>query len=431
MAGSGAASGAGTEQAGASAAGVRPGGQRPGGPQKAGSQEAGPPPGGAGALVGVRVVELAGLGPAPFAAMMLADHGAEVIRIHGPRPRLGIPGVDTAQDVLARSRPSLAVDLKTAAGRALALDLIARADGLIEGFRPGVAERLGLGPEACLARNPRLAYGRMTGWGQHGPLAERAGHDINYIALTGLLAATGPAERPVPPLNLVGDFGGGGAMLAFGLLAAILSARATGAGQVIDAAMTDGAALLTTMIHGFRAVGAWDGGREANLLDGGAYFYGTYACADGRFVAVGAIEPQFHAQLLAGLGLDPATFDPADRAGWPDARARLAAAFARHPRDRWAALFAATDACVTPVLDWDEAMAHPHNRARGTFVTVDGLPQPAPAPQFGRTPAPRPAPPGLPGADMAAVLARWSVAPERVEALRRAGVLGDWTVPRR
>lgn len=379
-----------------------------------------------GALDGLKVVELAGLGPGPFAAMMLADHGAQVLRLHGLRPRPGIPSVDTAADVLARGRRSVALDLKHPDGRALALDLIAGADALIEGFRPGVAERLGLGPEAALARNPALVYGRMTGWGQTGPLAPRAGHDINYVALSGVLSAIGTAERPVVPLNLVGDFAGGGLMLAFGLLAALHHARATGQGQVVDAAMTEGASLVAAMIHGFRASGAWSDRREANLLDGGAYFYGTYACADGGFVAVGAIEPQFHALLLQGLGLDPSGFDQADTARWPEARARLAAAFARQPRDHWAAVFEGSDACVTPVLGWDEAMAHPHNRARAAFVPVGGMIQPAPAPRLSATPATGPTPPALPTGPAAAELAGWGLPEARIEALETAGVLGRW-----
>lgn len=380
----------------------------------------------AGVLAGVKVVELAGLGPAPFAAMMLADHGAQVIRIQAPAPRGAIPSIDGPQDILARGRGAIAVDLKASEGRALVLDLVAGADALIEGFRPGVTERLGLGPADCLARNPRLAYGRMTGWGQAGPLAQTAGHDINYIALSGVLGAIGPAERPVVPLNLVGDFAGGGMMLAFGLLAAILNARATGRGQVVDAAMTDGAALMSAMIHGFRAAGAWTDRREANLLDGGAYFYGIYECSDGGFVAVGAIEPQFHAALLAGLGLDPAGFDQADRASWPAARARLAAAFARQPRAHWETVFAGTDACVSPVLDWTEAAAHPQNAERRTYVPRAGMIHPSPAPRFERTPAAPPGTPAPPTGDPAPVLADWGIAPERVRALEASGVLHRW-----
>ena len=379
-----------------------------------------------GALAGLRIIELAGLGPAPFAAMMLADHGADVLRIHPLKPRRGVATVDTEADLLARNRGSVAVDLKRPEGRQLVLDLTAQADGLIEGFRPGVTERLGLGPDTCLAINPRLVYGRMTGWGQTGPMAPRAGHDINYIALSGALSAIGPAERPVAPLNLLGDFGGGGMLLAFGMLAAVLNARSTGRGQVVDAAMTDGAALLSTMIYGLRAAGAWHDRREANLLDGGAYFYGTYRCADGGYVAVGAIEPQFHKLLIDGLGLDAADFDQADEARWPEARRRLAEVFATKPRDHWAAVFEATDACVTPVLAWGEAIAHPHNAARGTFVTAGSVGQPAPAPRFAATPAQTPALAGLPDGESGERLVAWGIASERYQALHAAGVVGVW-----
>ncbi|TCO72824.1 CaiB/BaiF CoA transferase family protein [Rhodovulum euryhalinum] len=361
-----------------------------------------------GALDGLRIVEFVGLGPAPFAAMMLADHGAEVLRIHPPARRSDIATMDSPADVLARSRACVSLDLKSGAGRAMALDLIAEADGLIEGFRPGVMERLGLGPAEGLSRNPRLVYGRMTGWGQDGPLAARAGHDINYIALTGVLDAIGPADRPAVPLNLVGDFGGGGMLMAFGMLAGLISAARTGQGQVVDAAMTDGAALLSAMIHGFRAGGAWGPGRAANMLDGGAFYYGVYACADGRFVAVGAIEPQFLVALLTGLGLDPAAFQPQDdRTRWPAWRACLAAAFQTRTRAEWLARFEGVDACLGPVLDWDEAQAHPHNAARATFVEAGGVPQPAPAPRFSATPAPRPSPPETDRRDPAVILARW------------------------
>jgi alpha-methylacyl-CoA racemase len=378
----------------------------------------------AGALDGLRVLEIVGVGPGPFAAMMLADHGAEVLRIHPPRSRAPLASLDGPTDVLARGRPSISLNLKEDAGREALLTLAAAADGLIEGFRPGVAERLGIGPDACLGRNPAMVYGRMTGWGQDGPLAQTAGHDINYIALTGVLSAIGPAERPVPPLNLLGDFGGGGLMLAFGMLAGILSARTTGRGQVVDAAMTDGSALLSAMIHGLRAGGEWPAGREANLLDGGAFFYGTYACADGGFVAVGAIEPQFFAALATGLGLDPAAFEPRDdRSPWPQFRQKIAAAFATRPRDHWAEVFAASDACVTPVLDWDEAQAHPHNRARGTFIESGGIAQPAPAPRFSATPADVPAPPSPP-ARQDDLLAAWGLSETDQDRLRQSGVLG-------
>ena len=380
----------------------------------------------AGVLEGIRIVELAGLGPAPFASMMLADHGADVIRIHALKPRRGIPAVDSRQDLLARGRQSIAADLKNPDACALVLDLIGEADGLIEGFRPGVAERLGLGPDTCLERNPKLAYGRMTGWGQTGPLARTAGHDINYIALSGALSAIGPADRPVPPLNLVGDFGGGGMMLAFGMLAAILHARSTGKGQVIDAAMTDGSAVLSTMIHGLSAAKAWSGHREANLLDGGAYFYGTYRCSDSGFVAVGAIEPQFHAQFIKGLGLDPEAFDQHDQSGWPDAREAIAAAIAAKPRAHWETVFAGTDACVTPVLGLDEAPRHPHNVGRAAFYESDGIVQPSPAPRFSQTPASMPAAPALPSPDAPNLLKAWGIAPDRTAALMTTGALGVW-----
>ncbi|MBL4813028.1 MAG: CoA transferase [Rhodobacteraceae bacterium] len=377
-----------------------------------------------GALAGVKIIELVGLGPAPFAAMMLADHGADVLRIHPKTARASVATMNTPADVLARSRPSIALDLKSPKGCEALLELVAGADGFIEGFRPGVAERLGVGPDICLARNPALAYGRMTGWGQHGPLASSAGHDINYIALTGVLAAIGPAERPIPPLNLLGDFGGGGMVLAFGMLAAILSARRTGHGQVIDAAMTDGTSILAAMTHGFRAGGVWPAAREGNFLDGGAFYYGTYACADGGFVAVGSIEPQFLATLLAGLGLNPADFEPQDDPShWPNQRAKVAAAFATKPRDYWAALFENEDACVTPVLNWDEAQCHPHNVAREMFVTVGDVPQPAPAPRFSATPAAKPQAPTPPDGDAAAALRKWGLQTDKIARLQAAGAL--------
>jgi alpha-methylacyl-CoA racemase len=294
--------------------------------------------------------------------------------------------------VTGRSRRVLELDLRSAGGAAAALELAARADLLIEGFRPGVMERLGLGPAACLDRNPRLVYGRMTGWGQEGPLAHAAGHDINYIALTGTLHAIGRSgEGPVPPLNCVGDFGGGGMLLAVGLLAALHEAGRCGRGQVVDAAMTDGSALLSAFIWGLRSQGRWSGGRGENLLDGGAPFYDAYACADGRYVAVGAIEPRFYAELMGRCGIDDPLFDePMDTARWPLLKLRMAEVFRLRTRDEWCALLEGTDACFAPVLDWDEAPAHAHNRARGTFVEVDGVVQPAPAPRFSRTPAAAP-----------------------------------------
>ncbi|MEA5160373.1 CaiB/BaiF CoA-transferase family protein [Cereibacter johrii] len=373
------------------------------GPEASGEAPAGP-------LAGLRIVEMVGLGPCPFAAMMLSDAGAEVIRIHPLAARAEIPLMDTEFDVLARGRRSIAIDLKRPEGVALLLDLAERADGLMEGFRPGVMERLGLGPGECHARNPRLVYGRMTGWGQDGPLAATAGHDLTYIALSGVLGALGPADRPpAVPLNLIGDFGGGGMMLAFGMVAALLQARATGRGQVVDAAMTEGASLLAAMIWGFRAGGAWQDGRQANLLDGGAWFYGTYECSDGHFLAVAPIKGRFARTFLERLGPGAEELRQGPPADWPAQRARLAGILRTRPRDEWVALFEGTDACVAPVLGWSEAPDHPQARARESFVTVGGVTQPAPAPRFSGSPGPRPSPPARPGADTAEILARWGV----------------------
>lgn len=335
-------------------------------------------------LAGLRVVEFEGIGPAPLAAMILADLGADVIRVARP-PDTGQAWGEVGGAVLNRNRPWLPLDLKADPQAALAL--IERADALIEGFRPGVMERLGLGPDVCLARNPRLAYARMTGWGQTGPLARRAGHDINYIALSGALGAMGRADQPPsPPLNLVGDYGGGALFAVVGVLSAVMGARASGRGQVADIAMTDGSAVLTGLFHALMAQGLWSATRGDNLLDGSRPFYRCYACADGRHVAVGALEPAFFAQLLAGLGLPADRFVQYDPAGWPAMEAAFAAAFASRTRDDWAAAFADSDACVTPVLGLDEAPGHPHNRARGTFVDADGVTQPAPAPRFSDAP---------------------------------------------
>ncbi len=359
-----------------------------------------------GPLAGLRVVEFAGIGPAPFCGMLLSDLGADVVRIDRAEAWAG-----QAQAVIERGRRSVLLDLKRPEDLDTALKLLDRADALIEGYRPGVMERLGLGPEVVLGRNPRLVYGRMTGWGQTGPLASAAGHDINYLALSGALHAIGPAERPVPPLNLVGDFGGGSLYLAFGLLAGILHARATGQGQVVDCAVTDGAASLMGLFYGMRAAGLWQDRREANLLDGGAHFYGTYRCADGNWVCVGPLEPQFYGLLLEKMGIDDPQFaKQMNPAHWPALRAKLAERFATRTREEWCALLEGTDACFAPVLSMGEAPGHPHNQARGTFTEVAGVVQPAPAPRFSATPGAirRPAP--APGEHTAEVLADWGLA---------------------
>lgn len=338
----------------------------------------------AGPLSGMRVVEIAGMGPGPFCAMLLADMGAEVIRVHRPGSEAQQA---QASPTVGRGMCSVSLDLKSPKGRDIALRLVEKSDALIEGFRPGVMERLGLGPDVCLERNPALVYGRMTGWGQHGPLAMTAGHDINYIAVTGALAAIGSREAgPTVPLNLIGDFGGGGMLLAFGLVCGMLEAGRSGKGQVVDAAMTEGASLLMATTFGQYGAGRWKLERHANLLDGGAHFYSTYRCADDKWVAVGAIEPQFYAALMQGLGLDRARFEPQhDRSRWPAWKARLAEVFASRTRDEWVAIMEGSDACVSPVLDMAEALEHPHNQARQTFIEVDGIRQPAPAPRFSRT----------------------------------------------
>lgn len=366
-----------------------------------------------GPLAGLTVIEMAGIGPGPFCGMLLADMGARVIRVER---RDGPPG--SPADVTARGRQSVALDLKQPAAVAAVLRLVERADALLEGFRPGVMERLGLGPDACHARNPRLVYGRMTGWGQHGPYAPTAGHDINYIAISGALDAIGTAETPVPPLNLVGDYGGGGMLLGLGMLAALLHAARSGQGQVVDAAMSDGAALLMAPIYGMRAAGRWGAPRGGNLLDGGAPFYGVYRCADGRHLAVGPIEPQFFAEFLARLGLPAEDFAARnDAAHWPALRARIAAALATRTRYAWAATFDGSDACVAPVLSMAEAPAHPHNAARGTFFERDGVVQPAPAPRFSATPCAPGAPAPPRGADTRLVLAEAGLAAHDINAL--------------
>lgn len=362
-----------------------------------------------GPLAGVRVVELAGIGPGPHAAMILADLGADVVRIDRPGGGLPSLGADPAADPILRGRRRVAADLKTAEGRETVLRLVERADVLLEGYRPGVTERLGVGPAECHARNPRLVYGRMTGWGQEGPWARRVGHDLNYISVTGTLHAIGRAdERPVPPLNLVGDFGGGSMLLVIGVLAALYEARGSGHGQVIDAAMVDGASLLAQMVYSMLNQKAWVDRPAANLLDGAAPFYDTYTCADGRYVAVGAIEPQFYAALLEGLQIDPAALPgQLDDEQWPAVKARFAEVFATKSRDEWAAIFDGTDACVTPVLSFGEAAEHPHLAARGTVVSPGGVRQVAPAPRFSRTATSLP-PIDTDVVDLDTVLADWS-----------------------
>jgi alpha-methylacyl-CoA racemase len=382
----------------------------------------------AGPLAGVRVIEMVGLGPCPFAAMMLADMGAEVIRIDrkaAPGAANPFPMLGTKYDVMARGRRSLALDLKQPAAREVLLAMVAKADILIEGFRPGVMERLGLGPDECKARNAALVYGRVTGWGQHGPLAQAAGHDINYVALTGMLHAMGRADAPpAPPLNLVGDFGGGAMMLAFGVVCALLEARKSGQGQVVDAAMTDGAALLGAMMYGMRAFGGWSDRRDANLLDGGAPFYDTYACADGKFVSIGAIEPQFYALLLERAGIDDPAFDAQmDPRTWPALSEKFAAVFQTRSRDAWCALLEGTDACFAPVLEMHEAPVHPHNAVRGTFVDIGGVTQPAPAPRFSRTAPEVGSMPALPGQHSAEVLADWGWSSADIEAFARQRII--------
>lgn len=364
---------------------------------------------GAPPLAGLRVVEFAGIGPGPFAGMMLADMGAEMLRVE----RTGDTRPGAATDVLARGRRSVALDLKTDAGRAAALALIDRADAVMEGYRPGVMERLGLGPDICRARNPRLVYGRMTGWGQTGPAAAAAGHDLNYIALSGALWAMGDADRPPPvPLNIVGDFGGGGMLLAFGMVTALLKAARTGRGDVVDAAICDGTAALMAMTYSMRAAGLWSDRRADNKLDGGAPWYGVYRCADDGWITIGALEPKFWSLLLDRLGLDPAGLGDRDRReDWPRMRQILAETFAGRPRAHWQALLENTDVCFAPVLSPMEAPDHPHNRARGIFVTRDGVVQPAPAPRFAEARTPLPAPPPVPGADTATALADWGLDP--------------------
>jgi alpha-methylacyl-CoA racemase len=371
-----------------------------------------------GPLKGVRIVEFAGLGPAPFAAMLLADMGADVLRIgrKGDRPPI-------KAEVYLRGRKILALDLKQPQAVEAALRLIENAEALIEGFRPGVMERLGLGPDVCLGRNPKLIYGRMTGWGQSGPLAHAAGHDINYIALSGALHAIGPAgDKPLPPLNLVGDFGGGALYLAFGLVCGILEARTSGKGQVVDVAMADGAASLMAVFYGMLSAGIWRDERGVNLLDSGAHFYDTYETADGKYVAIGSIEPQFYRALLEKTGIDDPEFEAQmDRVRWPALKETLSAVFKTKTRDEWDAIMLGSDVCYAPVLSLAEAPTHPHNLARNTFVKIDGVTQPAPAPRFSRTAAAIPQGPRPAGNE--AALIEWGFSAEQIESLKSTGAI--------
>lgn len=377
-----------------------------------------------GPLDGIRIVEIAGIGPGPFCAMMLSDMGADVVRVDRAAAVSPEPPGEPSPDLLNRGRRSVGVDLKNPAGVEAVLKLVEASDGLVEGFRPGVAERLGIGPETCHERNRRLVYGRMTGWGQDGPYATTAGHDINYIALAGVLGGIGRAgEAPVPPLNLVGDFGGGGMMLAFGMVCGILEARSSGRGQVIDASMVEGSALLATMMYGMHGSGVW-GERGTNMLDSGAHFYDTYECADGEYISIGSIEPQFYVQLLELTGLADEDLPPQhDRAEWPRLKKLLAERILTRTRDEWIEVMEGTDVCFAPVLSWSEAIEHPHNVARGSFVDSGGITQPGPAPRFSRTPGEIRRPPPHPGEQTDETLADWGFGAEEILSLRSSGAV--------
>lgn len=372
-----------------------------------------------GPLTGLKVVEFAGIGPGPFCGMLLSDLGADVVRIDRKGQGGGRPS-----DITARGRRSIGLDLKNPAAIETCLKLMESADAVFEGFRPGVMERLGLGPDVALKRNPKLVYGRMTGWGQTGPYANAAGHDMNYIAITGALHAIGTKDKPIPPLNLVGDFGGGALYLAFGLMAGVIQARESGKGQVIDCAMSDGAASLMAMFYGFKASGMWQEERRSNLLDGGAHFYDTYQCADGKWVSIGSIEPQFYALLLEKTGInDPAFAAQMDRGSWDSLREKLAHVIAQKTQDEWCEIMGATDVCFAPVLDLDQAPKHPHNVARQTFVEVAGVTQPAPAPRFSATPGAIQGPPPAIGAHDREALGDWGFSAAEIDALKANGAL--------
>ncbi len=379
-----------------------------------------------GPLQGIRVIELQGIGPGPFCGMMLSDMGAEVIRIDRAGNVSGVPSDGPPIDVLARGRSSIGVDLKNPEGVEVVLRLIETADALIEGFRPGVMERLGLGPDECFARNPKLVFGRMTGWGQEGPYAMAAGHDINYIALAGALEPIGrQGEAPVPPLNLVGDFGGGGMLLAFGVVCAVVEAQRSGKGQVVDAAMVDGAASLMAMFHSMRALGVWNDERGTNLLDTGSHFYDVYECADGRYISIGSIEPQFYSELLrlTGLEQDDGFAAQMDRTSWPDLKERIGAVFMTKTRDDWCEIMEATDVCFAPVLTLAEAPEHPHNQHRGVFTEIAGVTQPNPSPRFSRTKEMIQGPPANPGEHTDQVLSSAGYDPDDISKLRDVGAV--------
>ncbi len=374
-----------------------------------------------GPLAGIRILEMKGIGPGPYAGMLLADMGAEVVVVERSSKSQGI-GMPSSIDPNSRGKRSIALDLKNPAGLNALLKLVEKADVLFEGFRPGVAERLGFGPDVCMQRNPRLVYGRMTGWGQTGPLSQAAGHDINYISLTGSLAAIGAPDRPAVPLNLIGDYAGGSLFLVMGILAALIDAQKTGGGQVIDAAMTDGSASLMTMFHGLSNLGAWSNRRDSNMLDGAAHFYDVYETLDGKFVSIGAIEPQFYALLIEFAGLDPESFKEQHNAKkWPQLKRELAVAIKSKTRHEWCEIMEGTDICFAPVLDYTEAPQHPHNAARGTYITINGIEQPAPAPRFSRSKCETPAAPPAEGTDTEAVLTDWGFDNDLIGSLRDSG----------